>query len=255
MKVEVHLLAHDGEQMLEWSLRHYLSFAVRVVVHDGGPDGWSSITAKRYGAEARTWDTAGQLNDELAMKLKNECWLGTDADWVVCADADELLFFPKGAEHTLAKYSKIGAAMIKPHGFEMFSENWYEPSQHAGQIYDHIKHGAPEDLWYAKPVLFNPRVVAESGFGIGAHEAEIMLKDGRTFRVGRNWPYATPPVWLLHYKHIGGLDRIAARYDATRARLAEVNVKNRWGNVLQTGMEHALHKRSLIMPTLQQVIP
>jgi hypothetical protein len=260
MKVEIHILTHDDEQMLEWALRHYRTFAQGIVVHDGGPTPFHSSPSfkiwEKYarGIEDRIfeWKTDGQLNDELAMKLKNECWLGTDADWVICVDADELIYFPKGAEFTLSKYSKIGAAMIKPHGFEMFSEQM--PSGD-GQIYDEIKMGAPEDKWYAKPVLFSPKMVQESGFGMGAHEADMMLKDGRTFHVGQNWPYASPPTWLLHYKHIGGLERVAARYNATRKRLSDTNVKHGWGNIKDDGMTHALHKRSLILPTLRQVIP
>lgn len=250
MKIEAHILSHDEEQMLEYSLRHYTSFCDTVIVHDGGPVGWSSITAKRYGAHAEDWDTSGQLNDQLAEKLKNECWLETEADWVICADADELFYFPQGVVPTLERYSKIGGAVIRPHGFEMFSDTWPITT---GQIYEEVKMGARDDKWYAKPILFSPHKVSESGFGIGAHESRPVLKNGRVLTVDGNWPLANPPTYLLHCHQLGGLERIAARYDATRKRLAKVNEAHNWGN-FKPGLVHAQEKRDLILPRLEQVI-
>lgn len=255
MNLEVHVLSHDDEQMLVWSLRHYASLGARVIVHDGGPKGFSTALANLFEFEARKWDTAGELNDELAMRLKNDCWRGSEARWVAVVDADELLYFPLGVEFTLARYDELGAAVPKPHGFEMFSERWFEPNEHVGtQIYDHVKEGAPEDKWYAKPILFSPRRVVESGFGIGAHESCPVLRGGRAVMVDGKWPKANPPCWLLHFKAVGPIERVAERYDATRRRLSAVNVRQGWGNVHDTGMEHALKKRALILPGLTRVI-
>lgn len=228
-------------------MRHYYGIGAKVIVHDGGPIGMGLI----IGAENRRWDTKGQLNDELAMKLKNECWRGTDADWVIVADADEILYFPEGAEKTLETYTKRGAAMIKPLGYEMFSDAL--PTGR-GEIYDEIKMGARDDKWYAKPILFTPHKIIESGFGIGAHEATPVLKSGRSIHVGLDWPQATPHCLLLHYHQIGGLQRIAERYDATRKRLSRINEKQLWGN-FKPGLEHAQEKRDYILPLLEQVIP
>jgi Glycosyl transferase family 2 len=246
---EVHLLSHDLEEILPWALRHYLKFA-SVVVHDGGPEGWSTITAERMGAKAVPWDTSGKLNDELAMNLKNECWKGTDADWVICADADELVYFPEGATVTLSAYSRMGAAVIKPEGYEMFSEIF--PTGE-GQIYDQIKEGSREDKWYAKPILFSPKKVKETGFGIGAHDAFPVLHNGMVIHTDKSWPNPNPRALLLHYHQIGPIERVASRYDDTRKRLARVNEMNRWGN-FKPGLAHAQEKRAYILPRLQQVV-
>lgn len=256
MKLEVHLLTHDDEQMIEWALRHWVKLGAKVIVHDGGPSFKSGFVAGAYpNTSWIEWDTAGELNDELARKLKNECWRGTDADWVAVVDADELLHFPNGAEETLSVYDKCGAAVIRPSGFEMYSEHWCEPSALPGvQLIDFVKHGSPDDKWYAKPILFSPKLVVESGFGIGAHESDPMLKDGRSFHVGPDWPKANPPTYLLHFKSIfGGLQRIAARYDATRQRLSLCNVRNGWGN-FAPGMTHAKEKRDLLLPHVRRVV-
>lgn len=256
MKVEIHILANDYDWMLPWALRHYGEFAQKIVVHDGGPD-WREGSVTRelcacHGAEWSMWDTAGELNDELARRLKNECWRGTDADWVACVDVDELVYFPGGAAKTLDAYEAIGAAVIRPAGFEMFSESL--PHAGAHQIRDVIKNGAPDEKWYSKPVLFNPRLVADSGFGLGAHESRVVLKDGRAFKVDKRWHAPTLPALLLHYHQIGPAAVVAERYDATRRRLSRINEANKWGN-FDPGEVHVQHKRDLILPRIRRVIP
>lgn len=254
MKLEIHLLTHDDEQMFAWAMRHWAALGAYVVVHDGGPKQvCSSVMAP--GFKCVPWDTGGQLNDDLAAKLKNSCWKGTTADWVAVVDADELLYFPEGAEQTLERLEARGAAIARPHGFEMFAESYPEPSEHPGaQITDFVKDGAPDDKWYAKPILFSPRRVATTGFGIGAHESDPVFVGGQRFHVGADWPFAEPPIYLLHFKSIfGGLERIAERYDATRKRLAAVNVRHGWGN-LKPGAVHAQEKRDLLLPHVRWVI-
>lgn len=258
MKIEVHLLSHDDEPMLPWALRHYGRFATKIIVHDGGPLGKSSIFAHFFGAESKPWDTAGQLNDDLAAQLKNSCWRGTDADWVIVGDADELIYFPEGAVKTLNKYEGLGAAVIKPYGFEMFSDTFWPESfvkeVPIGQIYDHVRDGASDDEWYSKPILFTPSKVAESGFGVGAHEARMVMHNGYAIHVGRNFPKANnPQTWLLHFHQLGPIERVAKRYDETRLRLSSVNVRKKWGN-FRPGIEHAKEKRDRILPSLRRVI-
>jgi len=246
MKLEIHILAHDHEDKLPWAVGHYLSLGAKVIVHDGGP----SFTLEVMGAETRKWDTGGQLNDELAMNLKNECWKGTEADWLAVMDCDELLYFPKGVEETLSTYSRLGAAVIKPHGYEMFSD---EMPNITRPLIEQVKHGAPDNKWYGKPVLFSPKKVAESGFGMGAHESRPILHSGRELYVGSGWPQANPPTYLLHYHQIGPIEYVARRYDETRTRLAAINEKHGWGN-FKKGLEHAQEKRDYILPLLRQVV-
>ena len=255
MKLEVHILTNDADWILPWTLRHYGSYGAKMIIHDGGPSwsktGTTAQLAEAHGAEVIPWDTAGELNDSLAIKLKNECWKGTDADWVITCDADELIYFPMGHEGTLEAYSRTGAAVIRPYGFEMFSDEM--PTQGSRQIYDEIKNGAEDEKWYAKPILFSPKLVAESGLGMGAHESRAVLKDGRALFVGPKWPKANPKTLLLHFHQCGSLDQVAQRYDATRKRLAAINVANNWGN-FEPGIDHAKRKRAFILPNLRQVV-
>lgn len=269
MIIEVHLLSHDGEAeggMLAWSLRHYLAVADRVVVHDGGPLGASTkwIETGKYHApdspfiavECRPWDTGGQLNDTLAMNLKNTCWRGTDSDFAIVADMDELVWSPIGLRRRLAIARNSGAAVLRPNGFEMFSDEWHDANDYLEhvQITGLVRDGAPDDKWYAKPIVFRPAMVADSGFGLGAHESRPVLRDGRILVCDAEYPFAGD-LALLHYKSIfGGLERIAARYDATRKRLCAQNIRNNWGNVHDSGIVHAQKKRDLLLPGVRRVV-
>jgi hypothetical protein len=250
-RVEVHVLRYGDDWLVPYVVRHYLSFASKVVIHDAG--GGASIEALSE-MDSRVcvipWDCP-EVNDIRYADLRNECWKGTDADWVVVGDLDELLYFPEGAEESLGAYTRMGAAVPKPHGFEMFSETYPATD---GQIYDEIKMGAPDLKWYSKPILFNPKMVSHMGFGLGSHEADPYLHDGRRFHVGPKWPFAKPACWLLHYHHIGPAQDVGDKYDATITRMCAENKKNHWGN-LAPGHIHVKEKRDKILPNLFRVIP
>ena len=250
MKVEVHILAYEEERILPYTIRHYKTFADRIIVHDANsPDGTERVSLAA-GAEVQKWGLGGEVNDEEYCALKNSCWLGTDADWVIVCDADEMIYFPQDARATLDTYLRIGAAVIKPHGFEMFS---YVYPTTEGQIYSEVRHGAPDDKWYSKPILWNANLVADSGLGMGSHESMPVLKNGDYIQCGKHWKFPDPPCYLLHYHQIGPATRIGARYDAIQTRMSRTNKVHGWGN-FKPGLVHVQEKRVLILPNLRQVV-
>ena len=251
MKLYVHLLAFNEEVMLPWALRHWFSMGVQVFVHDAGSNDETRKLAKDMGAIVVDWDTGGKFNDMAAIQLKNTCWHGTTADWVICADMDELLWFPEGWEKTFAAYEHAGIWVVKPHGFEMFKETLPEGP---GQIYEYVKYGAPDDYWYAKPILFNPRRVQAMHFDPGCHSCSADLLGGGHVKLPIGCPATVPPCFLLHYHHVGPIGRIAKRYDAALARQSESNLKCGHGNRLP-GIEEANRKRTLILKNIHQVVP
>lgn len=248
--VEVHILAYNEERILPYTIRHYLTYADRVIVHDAYSTDATEAVSLAGGAEVAKWGLGGEVNDEEYCALKNSCWLGTDADWVIVCDADEMIYFPQDARATLETYLRVGAAVIKPHGFEMFSEVW--PTTQ-GQIYDEIKMGAPDDKWYSKPLLWNTHLVEDSGLGMGSHESMPVLRNGDFLRCGKNWLFPDPPCYLLHWHQIGPAQRIADRYDAIKLRMSRTNKAHGWGN-FKPGMVHVQEKRDLIVPKLRRVI-
>lgn len=250
MKVEVHILAFDEERILPWSIRHYRTFADRIIVHDAHSTDRTEQVSKEAGAEVQKWGQGGVVSDIAYCDLKNSCWLGTDADWVIVCDADEMIYFPQDARATLETYTRIGAAVIKPHGYEMFAYNY---PQGEGQIYHQVKMGALDDKWYSKPILFNAHLVEDSGLGMGSHESWPVLRSGEDLRCGPAWYKPDPECLLLHWHHIGPIERIASRYDAVKSRMCRENLANGWGN-MKPGIVHAQEKRTGIISRLIKVI-
>lgn len=248
MKIQVLILAFNEETILPYTLRHYRTYADEIIVYDAFSTDNTRNICREYGAVIHDWKTDG-LNDSIAKHIKNTGWINSHkSDWVICVDADELIYFPKGTRSTLEQYDLQKLGVVKPYGFEMFSETLPTTS---GQIYDEIKMGGRDDKWYGKPVLFSPRRLRSIDFSPGAHTCTWIDIDGND----QQCPVAdfNPPTYLLHYHHIGPIERIAQRYDATRERLSKINVDNNWGN-FDPGMKHASDKRAAIFKTLRQVI-
>ena len=248
-KIEVHLLCCDEAPILKYALRHYATFASSITVHDLGSTDGSIEVAHAGGAMVRNWDSNNQVVDRVNMRIKNECWRGTDADWVMCVDADELIWFRQDPDVVLTNYLLSGVPLIRPRGYEMTSEE-YPTTEH--QIYDEVKYGGRDDHWYAKPCIFSPIMVREVDFAPGAHDIMATLKSGEVMR-GEVQPIADA-VYLLHFHQIGPIERIAQKYDRMRSRMCQANVEHRWGN-FEPGIKHATDKRNAIKSRLERVIP
>jgi hypothetical protein len=198
----------------------------------------------------KDWDTGGEFNDQLAMELKNTCWRGTLADWVTVTDCDEFWYFPHGAQRDLLAYFEQQIAVVKPLGFNMVSEVYPTTS---GQIYDEVKMGSPEP-WYAKCALFSPCLVREMHYLPGAHDCKALLYSGEWIDLPMGFPANTPHSYLLHYHHLGPVERLARLNDEKRARLAPIHRVCGWGN-FEDGLKHAQDIRAKINANLVQVIP
>lgn len=247
MNIETHVLCFQEEQILPYCLRHYASFCERIIVHDAFSTDRSRDIAREYGAEVVDWKTDG-LNDALSKKLKEDAVMNCKADWCIVCDADELAYFPNGPSFTLDSYQSQGIAIPKPRGFEMVSDVFPTTTQ---QIYDEVQFGASADHWYAKCALTAPKLLRSIIYSAGAHEAWATLKDGTKFN--SNIPPTEPEYFLLHFKHLGPVERIAQKYDVQRTRLSAKNVAEKWGN-FSPGIVHAKEKRANIMAGYRKVI-
>jgi hypothetical protein len=250
--LEAHILAHSEEDIIGWTIAHYQNIgAARVVVHDLGSEDGTVDIAVGMGAVVKQ-HRCHDFNDADNVQLKNTCWAASSADWVAVVDADELLHSPTMPfPDLLETYESTAIPVAKPHGFELCADEFpvYQPGR---QLTDLVKHGARDDHWYAKPVLFTPRRVMYMNFAPGAHKCDAVLSDGRHH--GNPTIPTTPPVYLLHAKHIGPVERVAERYVRNQRRHSELNKRMRWGNY-EPPLKHAQDKRRSIMGELRQVIP
>jgi hypothetical protein len=67
--------------------------------------------------------------------------------------------------------------------------------------------------------VFNPKEITEIGYGFGAHECNPK----------GNVVWSELPLYVLHYKHIGGVQRTIDRYKVLSKRLSKNNRKNGHG--------------------------
>ncbi len=249
--VTAHILCFQEHEILPFTLRHYGQFCSRIVLHDLGSTDGSQAIALAAGAEVKQHDCRGEFDDRLNKRIKEEEWRGDSTDWSIMADADELMHSPIGMEAALAAFQAAGVVIPKPYGYEMFSDAY--PTGDS-QIYDEVKDGARDDFWYAKPICLHAKMIASVEFSTGSHSARAKLKNGKILDVAQKAPPSNPPLYLLHFHHIGGLQRIARLYDENRARQSAVNKANKWG-LQEPGSIHAQRKRDLITPKLERVIP
>ena len=204
MNIECYFIAFNEAETIRFTIKHYQQFCSKVIVYDNFSTDNTREIAEEMGCEVRMFGIEGQLNDAEYLKVKNNCWKGSQADWVIVCDADEILLpFTISNNYTI----------LKTQGFNMFSNQL--------PLYDWLEiNTGVEDNNYSKLICFNPKAIKEIGYVYGCHEAKP-VGDVRI---------STYPTKLLHYKHVGGSKRLAGRHALYAERLAPINLKWKLGH-------------------------
>lgn len=208
MNIECYFIAWNEAETIHLSIKHYQAFCSNVIVYDNFSTDNTREIAESMGCEVRLFGIEGQLNDAEYLKVKNNCWKNSQADWVIVCDADEILAF---VDYKTAK--EHGVTIIKPQGYNMFSEML--PSENWGEV----TFGIPDNN-YSKLICFDPKAITEIGYVYGCHEAKPK----------GNIIYGNAGAMLLHYKHVGGAKRLADRHALYAERLSQINRKWKLGH-------------------------
>ncbi len=209
MRIDTYAICYNEEKILPYFLRHYLQYG-DVYLFDNLSTDHSVRIATQAGAKVETYDSGGELRDDLYIKIKNNCWKGSDADWVIVVDADEFVYCPDLLN--ILKDTQYTA--FEPIWYEMFSQEF--PTTE-GQIYDEVKMGY--EAW-PKLNLFRPQEIKELNYEIGCH---LVHPEGNI-----NLNYADSPIKTLHMRHLGK-QYIIDRNAGYAKRMSEINKKNGWG--------------------------
>lgn len=210
MKIEAHIICWNEAETIALTAKHYKSFCERVIFYDNFSDDNTRDIVRDHGCEAQVFGIAGELNDHEYLKVKNHCWKNSDADWVIVCDADEILV---GNMPITMPIILDGYTIVKPQGYSMYSNqipvnNWTE-----------LNTGVKDDN-YSKLVMFRPNKIKEIGYIYGCHEAKPIGEVD----------YLAGAFKLLHYKAVGGAERLAGRHALYASRLSQINKKWKLGH-------------------------
>jgi glycosyl transferase family 2 len=219
MKIEAYLCMWNELDMVKLVVSHYQKFCDRVIILDNHSTDGSDKLAESLGCEVIKFGTKF-FDDQENMNIKNNCWKGSDADWVIVADFDEILISEDhygvsfGVEDfsNFIKYYTNGASIIKTIGWQIMSDSM---PQH--DLLE-ITNGYRFDN-YSKNIIFNPKRIKEINYNPGAHKIDP---------VG-DVVYSEDSLYVLHYKHIGGVQRTIDRYKEYKPRMSKNNRQRGWG--------------------------
>lgn len=205
---------------MPYFLRHYATFVDRMTFFDDeSTDTTRQIIATCPKAFYQPWPGSHGIVDDEFTDFANEKWKEArgNAEWIIWVDADEFIYHPTIME-LLARYLKEGVDHPRVAGFTMLSDRF--PTT-AGQIYDEIRTGIPDDCW-SKQVVFRSSIA----WHVGKHSLNRHLMRPRENTVAE--------LKLLHYRGLG-LDYVAERHARNWARVPEHCRIRNYGNNCQPG--------------------
>ncbi len=214
MKVEAFIIAWNEEDIIGHTVRHYQKhFGAKVNIFDNYSTDRTREIAEAAGAHVEPFGIPGLLDDEEYLKIKNNIWKSSHADWVIPCDADELLM--PMSKDVFSGIFDADYSVVWPKGWDVYSDQMITPN---GNILD-INTGY-EYANYGKRIMFNRHKVTDINYRPGCHSCNP---------VGEV-KYSKPEDFtLLHYKNIGGIKRKLARNKAYQPRIGKVNRQKGYG--------------------------
>src|SRR5881396_391258 len=208
-RVWVFAICWNEAEMMPFFLRHYSTFAERIVIFDEqSTDGTRELIKACPVAELREWPHKG-LDDDRFMDAVNNRYKEArgKADWVMWPDIDEFLYHPE----PLKVLGEAKEDALPSTGYALISTNGF-PKGNA-QIYQHVTTGIRQPN-YDKTIIWRPSV-------------NIHHTHGRHSPNG-DWPGCNggvkgkdPKFLLLHCHHIGGIEFTRAKNQRNYERARE----------------------------------
>jgi len=215
MRIEAYLLCWNEIDIMPLVVKHYQKFCDKITIFDNHSTDGSAELAVKLGCEVIPFGNK-YFDDHENMTLKNSCWKGSKADLVIVADFDELLSAPDLHNEWAFKYFlslyKDSTTIWKTTGWQIMNEEM--PVNDLLEITNGY-----EFPNYAKAIVFNPQALTEINYNPGAH-----LCNPVGYVV-----WSEEPLYVLHYKHIGGVERTIKRYKEYQKRMSPYNRKHGHG--------------------------
>lgn len=213
MNIEAYIIAFNEAETIHLTVKHYQSFGAKVKIYDNYSTDNTVDICKSLGCEVESFGIKGELNDAHYLRIKNRCWKGSQANWVIVCDADEILWHPSNNLGEVLRIATMyGRTIFKTSGFNVYSN--------AMPVNDFLEiQTGIHDENYSKSVIFDPKKIRDISYQYGCHKA---VPCGIL-----NYSEVVLP--LFHYRAIGGPDRIVQRHALYRSRMGELNKRLKLG--------------------------
>jgi glycosyltransferase involved in cell wall biosynthesis len=206
--IETFIITWNEEETIHLTLKHYLKFG-KVNIYDNYSTDNTVAIAEKMGAFVQSFGKKGVLDDKEYLKIKNNVWKDSKADYVIVCDSDEILQID---ESFIERELNKGVTIFKTWGWNVFSnkmpkKNWSE-----------IKTGF-HDPNFSKQIIFCPKLQGIN-YVYGCHVCNPQ-GDVR---------YSNTVLPLFHYRNVGGSERLVKRHSQYRKRMSDFNKRLRLGH-------------------------
>ena len=217
--VYVYAVCYNESFIIKHFLKHY-DFATKIFIYDNcSIDNTIDIVNQDSRCEVIYYSS--MFDDTINSYIKNNCWKQHrgECDYAIVCDMDEFLWYPYGLYNYLKGSKKNGKLydIFRVTGYNMIS---YKEVNTDEFLYKQINTGY-SDTMYNKMNIFNPNNILEMNYTNGSHTSNPENKSCKII--------LGPNLYLLHYKYIGGTDRLIKRQIEYGNRLSINNISNREG--------------------------
>jgi glycosyltransferase involved in cell wall biosynthesis len=216
--VHAFFLCYNEANLLPHLLKYYLSFCEKVTILDNNStDNSVEIINSFSNTEIIPWDSKGELNDSLYIKLKNHVWKSSVgyADYVIIGDTDEFLYHENMIDF-LIKSKEKGVTIFKPEGYHMVADEDFNLNID-DDLTKNVNKGVRAEV-LDKLMMFDCNKIYNINYSIGCHMAnptgEIVFSDKE--------------LKMLHYKFLG-LEDHKLKQKIRGERLSEFNKQHGFG--------------------------
>lgn len=182
IKIELYTCGFNEEFQLQFAIDYWKLLItdeseLHVTYFDNmSDDNTLKMLSKYDWITVKQFDTNGEMNEQVLTYIRNNCWKGSNADWCIVVDVDEV-FYSKDLIGELKKMKEQGVGAVSCNWYALcgdFVPEYKEGMllhQQIGKVYkQYINHreGFSE---YGKIQLFNPKMAVDMHYSMGMHYA------------------------------------------------------------------------------------